>query len=378
MNSSSPRPAVDRPLEERLARLLDMGFERPEPAAATTESVPIGPATHRLTRIRPAMGSFVSITAVHGSHTLAEHSIGVAFEEMDRLTGLLNRFDSTSALSYLNDTGSIAGAPPELSRVVESSLAVGRTTGGAFDITVKPVIDLFRDPVSYEPLGSRPDDQQITAALGLVGLEHVQVAGGGLRLKRQGMGLTLDGIAKGYIVDGIAASLEGHGVSSYLINAGGDIRTAGNRGDGTPWTIAVRDPADGAPSWDSAGWDSKMAPSTISLAGGAIATSGSYEVYFDHERLAHHIVRSDIGRSPRRAVSVTVTAPTTLQADALATAALVLGPQRGASLIERIRHCECLVIDRHGEHTRSSGWAGTPAPNNEQTQGARGSEQESP
>lgn len=366
MNPSSPRPAVDRPLEDRLASLLDMGFERVEPGPESAESVRIDHVTHKLTRIRPAMGSFASITALHRSETLAEHAVGAAFEEMDRLTGVLNRFDPASALSYLNDTGSIIGAPPELTEVVDGSLAFGRLTGGAFDITVKPLIDLFRDPVSYEPLSAPPDDGGLRAALELVGPGHVQVSGRDLQLTRSGMGLTLDGIAKGFIVDGMAKKLGKNGVSRFLINAGGDIRTAGTRADDAPWTIAVRDPDDGAPSWDSTAWDQGLVPAAIRLTDGAVATSGSYEVYFDRERTAHHIVRAATGASPCRAASVTVTAPTTLQADALATAVFVLGPDLGRNLIDRTDACECLVIDRNGIQTSSHGWPGIPAGGHEQ------------
>ena len=151
-------------------------------------------------------------------------------------------------------------------------------------------------------------------------------------------------------------------MSRFLINAGGDIRTGGDRGDASPWTVAVRDPDDGAPSWDSSSWDRAVVPGTVRLTDGAIATSGSYEVYFDNDRLSHHIVQGDTGRSPGETLSVTVTAPTTVKADALATAIFVLGPARGSRLIDGLPGCECLIIDRHRNQIRSGGWGGDPAP----------------
>lgn len=341
-----------------------MGFEPVGPGPATTESVRLDPRTHKVTQIRPAMGSLVSITALHQSRGLAEHAIGVAFEEMDRLIGLLNRFDSDSALSHLNDVGRIAGGPPELAEVVARALAFSRFTDGAFDITVKPIIDLFRDPETYQPLGP-PDEAMLREALELVGTEHVVVNEHDVRLERSGMGLTLDGIAKGYIVDGIAAALQAQGAMSFLVNAGGDIRTHGTRGDDSPWTIAVRDPDDSAASWDSDAWDQAVVPDILQLTDGAVATSGSYEVYFDRQRVSHHIVQGHTGRSPGEATSVTVTAPTTMQADALATAVFVLGPARGTYLIEHTGGCECLAIDRHGKQIRSPGWRGIPVPTSE-------------
>ncbi len=361
MNPSSPRAAPDRPFEDRLARLLDMGFQRTE-IPATTESVRVDAGTHKLTQVRAAMGSFVAISVLHGSRSLAEHAIGRAFDEMDRLIGLFNRFDASSPLTLLNDTGSLTGGPPELIGLIERSLAIGRVTVGAFDITVKPIIDLFRDPSSYEPRPAAPDESALRAATELVGARHVEVSNAGVRLKREGMGLTLDGIAKGNVVDGIAATLSRQGVSRFLINAGGDIRAAGTRPDDAPWTIAVRDPHDGNASWDSAAWDPESVPDTITLRDGAVATSGSYEVYFDDERLAHHIIHPRTGTSPGRAQSVTVTAPTTSWADALATAVFVLGPAQGRALIERTEGCECLIIDANGRRSRSAGWHGSRRP----------------
>jgi thiamine biosynthesis lipoprotein len=366
MNSSSPRHTPDETRGDRFARLLEMGFERTDPAPATTESIRLDDGTHKVTQLCAAMGSFVAVTALHDSRARAEHAIGTAFEEMGRLIDLLNRFDAASPLSCLNDTGRLAGAPEELVAVVDRALEYGRGSAGAFDITVKPVIDLFRDPATYEPR-TPPDDATLRDALELVGAEHLRVDGRDLRLTRAGMGLTLDGIAKGYVVDGLAATLQSSGVSRFLINAGGDIRTGGDRGDASPWTIAVRDPDAGAPSWDSDAWDRAVVPDALRLTDGAVATSGSYEVYFDSERLAHHIVQARTGRSPIETLSVTVTAATTTEADALATAVFVLGAARGRNLVDARPGCECLIIDRAGNQIRSRGWRGNPAPSREQT-----------
>ncbi len=360
MNSSSPHPTPDHPVSDRLAGLLEMGFERVDPGPVTTESVRIDADTHKVSQVRPAMGSFVTISVLHQSEALATEAIGRAFEEMDRIVAVLNRFDANSALAYLNDTGRIEGAPPELTRVVGDGLGYHRLTGGAFDITVKPIIDLFRDPQTYEPRKA-PSATELGEARALVGAEHIRMDGRDLTLSRSGMGLTLDGIAKGYIVDAMADGLRAHGVTRFLINAGGDIRAAGDRGDELPWTIAIRDPEDSAPSWDSESWRRCVVPDLIRITDGAVATSGSYEVYFDRQRLAHHIVQGQTGRSPDHAMSVTVTAATTMEADALATAVFVLGPDEGAGLINGLAGCECLIIDRQGKQVRSEGWSGIAA-----------------
>ena len=367
MSSSSPRRSAAEQIPDKLAVLLEMGFERVEAPPATTESVRTDADTYRVSQIRPAMGSFMAITVLHTSQGLAEEAIGFAFAEMDRLIGLLNRFDAASALSYLNDTGNIEGAPPELVEVVARGLGYHGISGGAFDITVKPLVDLFRDASTYEAVGN-PSDRELEEMLAVVGPQHIDLRGRDIRFKRLGAGITLDGIGKGYIVDRIANTIVSQGVTRFLINAGGDIRTSGTRGGDKPWTIAVRDPDDLAPSWESAAWSNGddpngRFPDLIELVDGGVATSGSYEVYFDRERLSHHIVHGASGRSPACATSVTVTASNTMEADALATAVFVLGPQQGTRLIDARPGCECLTINRDGDRFYSRGWRGARGAN---------------
>jgi thiamine biosynthesis lipoprotein len=159
------------------------------------------------------------------------------------------------------------------------------------------------------------------------------------------MGVTLDGIAKGYIVDRMATVLGEQGLESFLVNAGGDIRAVGLREDGQPWRVGVQDPGKGGDL-----------PDIIGLTGGAVATSGSYEIYYDRERTYHHIVSSRTGASPRSSQSVSVVAPTTLVADALATSVFVVEPETGISFIESFSQCACLIVDQKGRQLRSKGW----------------------
>jgi thiamine biosynthesis lipoprotein len=166
-----------------------------------------------------------------------------------------------------------------------------------------------------------------------------------ISLQIPGMGVTLDGIAKGYIVDRVASVLADHGVEDFLINAGGDIRSAGLREDGEPWRVGVQDPKK---QWDL--------PDVIGLSNGAVATSGSYEIYFDRDRSYHHIVSARTGDSPRSSESVSVVAPTTLAADALATAVFVMDPNRGVAFIESLPGCACLIVDHDGRQLRSKSW----------------------
>ena len=159
------------------------------------------------------------------------------------------------------------------------------------------------------------------------------------------MGITLDGIAKGYVVDRIAGVLSDHGLKDYLINAGGDIRSAGTREDGQPWRVGVQDPA-----------KEDHLPDVIALSGMAVATSGSYEIYFDPERTHHHIVSAGTGSSPQLSESVSVIAPSALEADALATSVFIMEPEAGVAFIDSIPQCACLIVDSDGRQLSSARW----------------------
>ncbi|UCC82642.1 MAG: FAD:protein FMN transferase [Gemmatimonadota bacterium] len=331
-------------IARKLSALAELGLERVEDHAVASDAVRVDRRTHKVTGGRPAMGTYVSISALARSRERAEQAIGSAFQEMDRLVKLLNRFDGASAVTCLNQQGRLRDAPPEVSTVIERSLHYHEICAGAFDISVKPLLDLFqKDPSGAT--GDEPDRRELASALELVGSRDIEMTGRTIGFRKAGMGITLDGIAKGYIVDRMAAVLSKHRVTDYLINAGGDIRAAGTKEKRRPWTVAVQDPAKAGDF-----------PDVVHLRDACVATSGSYEIYFDRERLFHHLVSSRTGRSPNLNTSVSVIAPTTMAADALATSVFVMDPHEAVGFVESLPRCECLIIDKDGYQRRSSGW----------------------
>jgi thiamine biosynthesis lipoprotein len=324
-----------------MAVLLEMGFEPAGPAPERIEDTILPSGDHKLVIDRRAMSTRVSIAAIHHSRCLLDDAASRAFEEMDRLIGLLNRFDPGSAVSVLNAEGSLADPPPELTLLLDRSAAVHEASGGAFDVTVQPLVDLLKQA------GGSPDPVVWRDILETVGSDALRVSTARIAFERDGMGVTLDGIAKGYIVDAMAAVVEAHGVDRYLIDAGGDIRASGLREDGFAWEVAVRDPRHGG-----------ILPSPLRMTGGAVATSGGYEARFDPEGSWHHIVSSRTGRSPDDVLSATVAGPTAFASDALATAALLMSPREGVRFIDSAPGFECMVIDDEGHPTLSAGWAG--------------------
>ncbi len=312
--------------------------------------VGLGRGLKRVSQTRVAMGTYVTATAVHTSRDLAEDAIGRAFDEMDRLIAVFNRHDSATPISVLNRDGSVSGPPPELKDVLGWARHFNAATAGRFDVTVKPLVDLFSAPVAASAL---PLDDQIAAALGRVDAGGVDVTAKEIRFKNDGMGVTLDGIAKGYIVDMMSAALAERGVTDHLVNAGGDIRTSGANASGKPWTIAVEDPQ-----------KKRNYPDVIRMTEGAVATSGSYEIYYDREKVFHHVVDPQSGVSPQHSVSATVRARSVMVADALSTGVFVAEPREGVMLVESIHQTydtSCLILGADGERYACGGWAATQA-----------------
>jgi thiamine biosynthesis lipoprotein len=324
-----------------LAALVDLGFERVE-EPLTTESVAVGPRLWRVSQSVPAMGTIVMVSILDTDEDRAAQVIDAALAEMRRVVDLLNRFDDASALGVLNAEGRLADAPDELLDVMHRARGVHLLSRGAFDITVTPVIDLFRGHRDSGQFGL-PDATALVAAQRRVQAAGIAIDGRQVHL-HDGVEITLDGIAKGYVVDRMAAVLEAHGARGYLVNGGGDIRTGGTRDGVQPWRVGVCDPEQTDAELD-----------VLPLTDGAVATSGSYEIYFDRERTRHHIVTA-AGVSPGECLGVTVRAATAMLADALATAAFVAGPTAGIRLVESVPGCSCLVVDAHGAQHSSSSW----------------------
>lgn len=334
-------------VEDRLSLLLDMGFE-PVSEPGGSRVVRTGRRRYRADAVRAAMGTRVAITALGSSAARLEEAIGRAFHEMDVLIPVFSRHSSDSAVTQLNDAGRISLPPPELARVLADAARFHALTSGAFDVSVAPLVDLFRERLTG-PASVPPTAAEIEETRASVGARHIEASRRIVRFRRPGMRLTLDGIAKGHIVDRMASALESRGARHYLIDAGGDIRTRGRTTGRRPWTVAVRDPRDPSVFLD-----------VVRPGNRAVATSGSYEHFYDADRRFHHLVDADTGLSPGHIASVSVLAPTAMTADALATAAFVMSPSAALDLMDSLAGCACLILDRHGRRLSSRGWRSAP------------------
>lgn len=295
---------------------------------ATTLGSPLAAAAARfsselyqVTGGRICMGTFVNMIIFDSSRDRAQEAMEKAFNEMNRIIDILSCHDSSTPVSFLNRTGNLKEMSPELYQILNSSLQFHASTAGAFDVTIKPVLDLYRD--SFEQQHKPPEREDVQQALCHVGSDNLQFSRAGASFRQERMGVTLDGIAKGYIVDRTMEVLRSAGITHALINAGGDICVIGSRGDGKPWMIGVQDPA-----------HKDECLQTIEMSDGAIATSGNYEVYFDREKLYHHIISPKAGVPISGPTSVSVIAPDTMTADALSTSVFVMGIEQGTRFLK--------------------------------------------
>ena len=234
----------------------------------------------------------------------------------------LSRFNASSATSWFL-------VSPELVAVVTAAQALSEASAGAFDVTAGPLVNLWGfGPNPSTDVVPRPGE--IQAARARVGWQQldVQTQPPALRKARPDMFVDLSAIAKGYAVDRLAALVESVGIEDYLVEIGGELRGLGVNGRGEPWQIAIERPE-----------TSKRALfRVVAVRDISMATSGDYRNFFevDGERYSHTIDPATGRPVGHRLASVTVLADQCMQADAWATALLVLGPERGFRLADEL------------------------------------------
>jgi len=290
---------------------------------------------------REKMGTFVNII-IYASEENYSEIIESSFNEIDRLNKIASNYDPESSVSILNRDGIIKNAPNELVELINLSKEYSKITSGAFDITVNPILELWSEGLWEKD----PEEQQqkISEALSLVGSDAISVNGNNIRFNKAGMSVTLGGIAKGYIVDKVIDLIKSKGITSALVNAGGDIRILGSKPDGSPWKVSLENPD-----------NTSEQIVEFSLADVSIATSGNYYRYFDPNKEVHHIINPRTGFSANECISVTIIAQNATIADILATSVFVLGPEEGMKLVESMDNVEAFIIDKERNFHKSSG-----------------------
>ncbi len=309
--------------------LYRFGYNRELPERTVTES-------------RLLMGTVVNLTLVGGDEDQARASITAVFEQMQRLEAILSRFNPASELSRLNHNGVIETPGAKLVTVLNEAKRISTLTLGAFDVTMKPLLDLY---LNAQP--SVPSVAELEAVLPLVSYRKLQISDTRISFDTPGMGVTVDGIAKGYIVDQGVDVLRDNGYDHVMVEAGGDLLASGEKSVGQPWRISIRSPRAVEGEFLR----------TVDLANRAVATSGDYLQSFTSDNLNHHIINPRLGHSDRQLASATVIAPNAMLADALATSMMVMGPADGLALIEAQAGCEVLLVTKDMQIIESAGFS---------------------
>jgi thiamine biosynthesis lipoprotein len=296
----------------------------------------------RVEDTRGALGTYIRLVLLTPDRSSAQAAIDATFDRIAQLEMIFSHHRSDSALSRLNATGHLLSPPSELIDVLHQAGKIHAETNGAFDVTIQPLVQFIEQRTSRSVV---PSVAELKALLPLVGFSKVNIASDRIEFQHAGMSITLDGIAKGYIIDAALAELNRHGYSQAMVDAGGDI--AGSpRDDHADWQIGIQDPR--RSTGDSI--------AVTKLARGALATSGDYMHAYTADFGLHHILDPRTGLSPLELSSVSIVAPNACLADALATGVMVLGVEAGMELIERRPDVEGLLITKHDQVIRSSGF----------------------
>ncbi|WP_373498954.1 FAD:protein FMN transferase [Desulfococcus sp.] len=291
------------------------------------------------------MGTTFHITVVTKADTVdLERRIN---ERLAQINRSMSTYDPESEISRFNQTD--AGRPFPVSadflQVMTVAAKLHALTDGAWDGTVNPLVNLWG-------FGSRkvaprvPDPKEIDALLPDVGFRHITVSKDATLSKDLGrVSVDLASIAKGYGVDQAAAVISASGIDHFIVEIGGEVYAKGLRPDGKPWRIGINTPKPMAGATE--------VYKVVALSDRALATSGDYRIFFmSGGRQYAHILDPRTGRAVENGVvSASVIAPTCTFADGLATALVVMGPEKGLALVNRLPDVECLIIVEDGGGT---------------------------
>jgi FAD:protein FMN transferase len=343
-----------------VSALLSPVFGSPSSVSCLLSSVPSPqhPAASRFEFTQPHMGTMVRLVIYASDEARAATAARAAFTRIADIDATLSDYRPESELSRVTRR---AGEGPvavsrDLLRVAAASDALARETDGAFDITIGRLTALWRQARRD---GRLPDAASLQAARAASGyrLLVVNERAGTLTVTRAGVRLDAGGVGKGYAADEAARVLVEHGIMSFLVAASGDIVVGdpppGERG----WVVAVE--YGGGRTSGLHDRERRHTPRSVLLQNAAISTSGPAEQAMVVDGIRYsHILDPRTGVGVTHPLQVTVIAPSGIEADALATAVAVLGPDRGVRLIERRPATSVLVLGPDGA-IASSRW---PAP----------------
>lgn len=276
------------------------------------------------------MGTFWRVSVVGIDKARSEELRTKVQTLLDSDDRLLSTWKNDSSLMRFNHSQSTTPWPVNeaMADIVTESLRVGRKTDGAMDITVGPLVNLWGFGPDKQPV-STPTQAQIDAAKARTGLDKLTVINRADRQYLQksipDLYVDLSTVGEGYAADHLARLMIEEGISRYLVSVGGALVSRGMNADGQPWRVAIQKPTD----------RENAVQAIVDINGHGISTSGSYRNYYelDGQRISH-VIDPQTGRPiTHKLVSVTVIAPTALEADAWDTGLMVLGSEKAQQVV---------------------------------------------
>ena len=272
--------------------------------------------------------------------------IDQAFQEISRLEDMLSVNREGSELDQLAKAAGKEWVTisPETQEVLLLAKEYYELSGGLFDVTTGPLIDLW--DINGE--GHYPTQAELDAVLPLISSDDLLIEDGKAYLAREGMEANLGAIAKGYIADKVKEFLVDQGVEHAILDLGRNILLIGAKPDGSQFNVGVQDPNQ----------DQGVLLGLVATADTSVVTSGINERYFTYEGVDYHHILDPFTGFPadNDLASVTILSTSSAQGDALSTTCLLMGTEKGMELIESLEGVEAFFITKDGATTMSSGF----------------------
>ena len=349
--SLSKGPRVGRGLKTRFLRVLFRGICSTVCCAAQSGIASAAGPPGCETDGTYVMGTVLQVTLCPGSPAEME-AAGRDVPPMDDVFALARRYDALfttyaddSPVSKLNAQAGQGAqpVPDEVADVLKLAQRYATLTRGAFDVTVRPLLRVWREA---EAAGEPPSPAVLASVLRLVGSHKIRFPEAGLvLLPDRGMTLDLGGIGKGYALDRMIERLRGQGVTNALLNFGqSSLWASGRPTDAEGWRLALRRPDGGIAGF-------------VTLADRALSISASLgQIRRIAGKRYGHVIDPRTGRPVERDLLACIVAPGAALAEALSTALIVLGEVEGLALVEGMEGVEALVLDANGNQWTTTGW----------------------
>jgi len=291
----------------------------------------------------PTMGTqfTVKLAELPKNHSLDSLKSGILLV-LKTVNDQMSTYQENSEVSRFNryPLGEWFPVSKNTAQVVQTALNISKMTDGAFDITVGPLVNLwgFGPTTQTQQI---PSEEQIQKTLSHIGYQKIEVQKNAIRKKQSTVSIDLSAIAKGFAVDKIAEYVNIQGISSFMVDIGGEIRTQGIHPEGRPWRIAIESPVA----------QLRQVQKVVILQDMGMATSGDYRNYFEvgNKRFSHTIDPRTGQPIDHNLASVTVVHPQCMLADALATAFMAMGVEKGYPLAVQ-HHMAVFFIIKDGGH----------------------------